>query len=139
MWLVLREISWADSNKLLLWETKNRGQVVILARWRPPQAKVVEVNTDAATFKDLNTIRLGVVARDSSGACVAWRTKLLEVNVDTECVKAMAIRLAVELCGELLWMNVETECDNINVVSALNRDGHKELSICDRYCKTSED
>ncbi|PIN22250.1 hypothetical protein CDL12_05038 [Handroanthus impetiginosus] len=92
------------------------------SRWRPPECGSIKINFDAGVFGEEHLIGIGIIARDSGGRFIAWRTKVLTTTVHAETAEALAAREAAILRKEMRWKKLVSEGDNSTVVVALNSD-----------------
>ncbi|KAL0360571.1 UNVERIFIED_CONTAM: hypothetical protein Sradi_3741600 [Sesamum radiatum] len=85
--------------------------------WSPPSLGEVKLNFDGAVFPSLDVVGLGVVARDSTGECVWWKTVCKQGLVEPEMVEAFAAREAILLALRLGWPRVilEGDCANLHL------------------------
>ncbi|KAL0399602.1 UNVERIFIED_CONTAM: hypothetical protein Sradi_2303500 [Sesamum radiatum] len=51
----------------------------LLTRWVAPNNDAVKLNSDAAMFRETGDIGIGVIARDSQGQCVEWKSPVLPI------------------------------------------------------------
>ncbi|KAL0387437.1 UNVERIFIED_CONTAM: hypothetical protein Sradi_2625500 [Sesamum radiatum] len=71
------------------------------ARWSPPGEGVVKLNFDGALFVASSEVGVGVVARDSAGACLWWKFVRKKGSLEPELVEAFEARDAVLLARSL--------------------------------------
>ena len=103
-------------------ETPTVHLPVIQHQWRPPEHDYFKVNFDAAVFKSLNLVGIGVVIRDWRGdvvAALSMPTALASTVVDLE---ALACRHAMLFAAEKDLQNVIFERDSISIINAIVQD-----------------
>ncbi|KAL0421323.1 UNVERIFIED_CONTAM: hypothetical protein Slati_3155200 [Sesamum latifolium] len=66
-------------------------------RWKVPWPDCIKVNFDGTTFPKGLELGARVVARDASGACVAWLSRRFNMLGDVEIAEAMAAREVIHL------------------------------------------
>lgn len=62
--------------------------------WLPPPPSVYKLNFDGATFSDMASAGLGVVARDSDGMVIASLSERTTIPPTVEALEALACRIA---------------------------------------------
>ena len=96
-------------------------------RWCPPTTDVCKVNFDAAVFRTSNTVGLGVVVRDSSGAVIGVLSVPISLGSSVAELEALACLRAVQFASEIGLTRVVFEGDFAAVITAL-RQGLGELT-----------
>ncbi|KAL0425618.1 UNVERIFIED_CONTAM: hypothetical protein Sradi_1096600 [Sesamum radiatum] len=74
--------------------------------WLAPPPGYVKINFDGATFNNSRVLGVGVVARGSSGECLAWISKRFQRMGDGEMAEAMAARETILLAKRKNWPSV---------------------------------
>ncbi|CAL5355830.1 unnamed protein product [Camellia sinensis] len=87
--------------------------------WCAPAEGWFKVNFDGARFKELQTVGVGVVIRNSMGEVMAAMTEQLPFWVDADCVEAFAAAKAIDLATDLGFSDIILEGDSLNIVKAL--------------------
>ncbi|KAL6520131.1 hypothetical protein OROHE_017274 [Orobanche hederae] len=87
--------------------------------WLPPQTSFIKVNFDAAFSPSLGKAMAGIVARDSSGKTVCWRTRKLDNGGSAEHAEAFAAWHAILLAKERGWKQVVFEGDCWSIIQSL--------------------
>ena len=77
-------------------------------------------NLDAAMFRDLSAIGLGMVMRRNDGQFYACKTLLLPLSCSVNEAEALALREALLWALSLKLVDVEFETDSLLVVSSLS-------------------
>ncbi|XBI78249.1 hypothetical protein VPH35_087974 [Triticum aestivum] len=95
------------------------GVTLCKAKWHPPAAGTIKINTDAAVDVSERRSSLGVVARDHLGTFVAGRCSkfpgVTDALPDAYVAELLAVREAVLLARDNGWPNIliETDCQVI--------------------------
>ncbi|XP_071916201.1 uncharacterized protein [Coffea arabica] len=80
-------------------------------QWRPPDAGVVKINTDAATPTKSTGAGLGMIARDSYGNIVEARGIRKYSRGGAEIEEAAALRQGLLMAREAGWRRIEMQTD----------------------------
>ncbi|KAL0375713.1 UNVERIFIED_CONTAM: hypothetical protein Scaly_0688900 [Sesamum calycinum] len=88
--------------------------------WLPPPCEFVKINFDGATFNFQTAMGVGIVARNSEGECLAWRTRCVNHTDDAALAEALAAHEAMRLAIQEGWQSVILEGDCKNIISRLN-------------------
>ncbi|KAL0427950.1 UNVERIFIED_CONTAM: hypothetical protein Slati_2969800 [Sesamum latifolium] len=83
--------------------------------WSPPGDGVIKLNFDGAMFTASSEIGIGVVARDSTGACVWCMSVRKRWAPEPELVEALAAREAVFPAQRFGWRRIVLEGDCANL------------------------
>ncbi|KAK8956842.1 hypothetical protein KSP39_PZI001252 [Platanthera zijinensis] len=87
--------------------------------WRPPAHGSIKINFDGAVRSGPPMVGAGVIARDSSGGCLDWRSEVW-CHMDNPLVsEALAARLAIEMAVTNGWTSVVVEGDCATVIHHL--------------------
>ncbi|KAK4400574.1 putative mitochondrial protein [Sesamum angolense] len=89
-------------------------------RWSPPGLDEVKLNFDGAIFASSVEVGIGIIARDSAGACVGWKSVRKQGLFDPEMVEAMAAREAILLACRVGWRIIILEGDCANIYQKLS-------------------
>ncbi|KAK4400711.1 hypothetical protein Sango_1177200 [Sesamum angolense] len=87
--------------------------------WSLPGDGATKLNYDGAMFSSSLEIGIGVIARDSTGVCVWWKSIRKRWIIEPEMVEALAAREAVLLARRFSWRRVVLEGDCANIHSKL--------------------
>ncbi|KAK8921861.1 hypothetical protein KSP39_PZI020408 [Platanthera zijinensis] len=87
--------------------------------WAPPPVGVVKINFYGATRGEPTLVGAGVVARDSSGKCLAWLSVHWAHFSSSALAEALSARLAVEMSLEFGWPSVLVEGDCATLIRLL--------------------
>ena len=77
-------------------------------------------NLDAAMFRDLSAIGMGMVMRRNDGQFYACKTLLMPLSCSVKQAEALALREALLWALSLKLVNVEFETDSLLVVKSLS-------------------
>ncbi|KAL0316742.1 UNVERIFIED_CONTAM: hypothetical protein Sradi_5552400 [Sesamum radiatum] len=102
-------------NNYLQVHHKNR-----LSKWSPPVTDTIKINFDGAVLEKGCEVGIGGVARDSSGAVLAWFSCRFSRQVNGEIAEALAAREAVDLAIRHGWSKVLIEGDCLSLINKLN-------------------
>ena len=80
-------------------------------QWRPPPHSVYKVNFDGATFIDMDSAGLGVVARDLDGMVIVSLSERIRLPPTVADLEALACRRAILFALELELQDVVLEGD----------------------------
>ncbi|KAK8952445.1 hypothetical protein KSP39_PZI004212 [Platanthera zijinensis] len=87
--------------------------------WKPPAQGFIKINFDGAVRSGPPMVGAGVIARDSSGGCLDWRSAV-QCHMDNPLVaEALAARLAIEMAVTNGWTSVVVEGDCATVIHHL--------------------
>ncbi|KAL0315338.1 UNVERIFIED_CONTAM: hypothetical protein Sradi_5412000 [Sesamum radiatum] len=92
----------------------------IPASWSPPKLGEVKLNFDGALFASSSEVGLGVIARDSAGACIWWKSVCKQGMYEPEMVEAFAAREAILLALRFGWRRIIIEGDSANLLLKLS-------------------
>ncbi|KAL0297796.1 UNVERIFIED_CONTAM: hypothetical protein Sradi_6831700 [Sesamum radiatum] len=87
--------------------------------WSLPGDGATKLNYDGAMFSSSLEIGIGVIARDSTGVCIWWKSIRKRWILEPEMVEALAAREAVLLARRFSWRRVVLEGDCANIHSKL--------------------
>uniref|UniRef100_A0A7N2LLQ2 RNase H type-1 domain-containing protein n=1 Tax=Quercus lobata TaxID=97700 RepID=A0A7N2LLQ2_QUELO len=90
--------------------------------WLPPPPGFYKINYDGATFQDLASAGLGVVARDSDGRVIAALSERIFLPPTVEALEALACRKAVAFTIDLDIRDVVFEGDSETIFKQLSSD-----------------
>ncbi|CAL5401578.1 unnamed protein product [Camellia sinensis] len=93
-----------------------------VVRWCAPAEGWFKINFDGAWFKELQTVGVGVVIRNSMGEVMGAMSEQLPFWVDADCAEAFAAAKAIELAKYLGFSDIILEGDSLNIVKALWED-----------------
>ena len=88
--------------------------------WSRPLGGCWKCNLDAAMFRDLSAIGLGMVMRRNDGQFYACKTLLLPLSCSVKEAEALALREALLWALSLKLVDVEFETDSLLVVNSLS-------------------
>ncbi|KAL0457575.1 UNVERIFIED_CONTAM: Retrovirus-related Pol polyprotein from transposon TNT 1-94 [Sesamum latifolium] len=112
-------VVWWNRNRALMERSSLSAVKIALkispARWSPPRLGEVKLNFDEAIFALSSEIGLGVIARDSDGACVGWNSVHKKGLLLPEMVEAFAAREAILLACRFGWRRIILEGDYVNL------------------------
>jgi ribonuclease HI len=91
-------------------------------KWQPPSQGLIKVNWDASINKNKGWIGMGMIARDSNGACLGAKNVTKDLLTDSATAEAMAALSAMYFCREVGFFEVILEGDAIQVLQAINSD-----------------
>ena len=100
-------------------EPLNQAAIPHPTHWLPPPQSVYKLNFDGATFLDMASVGLGVVARDSDGMVIASLSKRITLPPTVEDLEALACRKAVSFAIEIGLWDVVFEGDSEVVIKHL--------------------
>ncbi|KAK4425321.1 hypothetical protein Salat_1726100 [Sesamum alatum] len=95
--------------------------------WQAPPEDSIKINFDGATFSDLDSTGVGVIARDSTSVCMGWRKQLVPVRASPEDIELLAAAEVVAFSKEMGWNRIIIEGDCLLAISKL-RDSETDLS-----------
>ncbi|KAL0435443.1 UNVERIFIED_CONTAM: putative mitochondrial protein [Sesamum radiatum] len=124
VWLSAGDLVSFAANYLTSFQQLNISPVKMGARpapthWVPPEPGAVKLNFDGAVFASSSAVGLGVVARDSAGACVWWQSVQKQGIFPPEVVEAFAAREAILLARRFGWRRIILEGDCAALYSKL--------------------
>ncbi|KAL0385607.1 UNVERIFIED_CONTAM: hypothetical protein Sradi_2955000, partial [Sesamum radiatum] len=90
--------------------------------WIPPPVGAVKINFDGAILDNGEALGLGVVARDSSGTCLFWRSVRISRKGPAIIAEALAAREVIILARRHLWQRVIVEGDCATLMKKLAAD-----------------
>ncbi|KAK4398964.1 hypothetical protein Sango_1371900 [Sesamum angolense] len=93
-------------------------------RWSPPGLGEVKLNFDGAIFASSVEVGIGIIARDSAGACVGWKSVRKQGLFEPEMVEALAAREAILLACWVGWRRIILEGDCANIYQKLSALSH---------------
>ncbi|KAL0411142.1 UNVERIFIED_CONTAM: hypothetical protein Slati_3703900 [Sesamum latifolium] len=99
------------------------------SRWQTPETGYIKLNYDGATFTENSDVRIGIIARDSTGICVGWLSKRFHLKASPETVEALAAREAIQLGVRRAWKRIVLEGDCANLFHKLKQHGPDLSSI----------
>jgi hypothetical protein len=67
-------------------------------KWQPPSQGLIKVNWDASINKNKGWIGMGMIARDSNGACLGAKSVTKELITDSATAEMMAALSAIYFC-----------------------------------------
>ena len=88
--------------------------------WSRPLGGRWKCNLDAAMFRDLLAIGLGMVMRRNDGQFYACKTLLMPLSCSVKEAEALALREALLWALSLKLVDVEFETDSLLVVNSLS-------------------
>ena len=91
-------------------------------QWRPPPHSGYKVNFDGATFIDMDSAGLGVVARDSDSMVIASLLERIRLPPMVADLEALACRRAILFALELGLQDVVLEGDSKVIINHLKAD-----------------
>ncbi|KAL0401840.1 UNVERIFIED_CONTAM: hypothetical protein Slati_4213900, partial [Sesamum latifolium] len=91
-------------------------------RWRVPPCGTIKINCDGALFQNEGEYAAGIVARDHTGQCLAWFSKVFQNRVSAEIAEATAILEGIELARRNDWHSITLETDCATLISKLLSD-----------------
>ncbi|KAL0410641.1 UNVERIFIED_CONTAM: hypothetical protein Slati_3653800 [Sesamum latifolium] len=103
--------------------------VKAVERWSPPASDWINVNFDGAIFTSTAEIGIGVIARDSRGHCVGWKSVRQRRVADAELVEAFAAREAISFAHPFQWPRIILEGDCSNIIVKLSAPGLDSSSV----------
>ncbi|XP_027155242.1 uncharacterized protein LOC113755435 [Coffea eugenioides] len=98
-------------------------------QWRPPDAGVVKINTDAAIPTKSAGAGLGMIARDSYGNIVQARGIRKYSRSGAELEKADALRQGLLMAREIGWRRIEMQTDCKAAIETIYKTGLVETPI----------
>ena len=93
--------------------------MAILLFWHKPQVGWYKLNFDGATFPDMASVGLGVVARDSDGTVIASLLERITLPPIVENLEALVCRRAISFAIEIGLQDVVFEGDSKVVIKHL--------------------
>ncbi|KAL5831206.1 hypothetical protein ACOSQ4_016560 [Xanthoceras sorbifolium] len=93
--------------------------VVDLARWCPPSAGTLKLNSDASVHVDSNFIGIGFVIRNSAGLVVGAGALPLLANLSPLLAEATAILYGIRFVRDFGLAPVHVESDSLGVINSL--------------------
>ncbi|KAL0393391.1 UNVERIFIED_CONTAM: putative mitochondrial protein [Sesamum latifolium] len=93
-----------------------------------PPVNKVKINFDGALLEGGAIIGVGIIARDSAGACLVWQSLRLERKGSALVAEAYAARATIQLAWRLQWQEVLLEGDCALLVSRLSTN-QQDLSV----------
>ena len=91
-------------------------------QWRPPPHLVYKVNFDGATFIDMDSASLGLVACDSDSMVIAFLSECIRLPPTVANSEALACRRAILFALELGLQDVVLEGDSKVIINHLKAD-----------------
>ena len=91
-------------------------------QWRPPPHSVYKVNFDGATFIDMDSAGLGLVACDSDSMVIAFLSECIRLPPTVANLEALACRRAILFALELGLQDVVLEGDSEVIINHLKVD-----------------
>ncbi|KAL0393137.1 UNVERIFIED_CONTAM: hypothetical protein Sradi_2536500 [Sesamum radiatum] len=88
--------------------------------WSSPVAGTIKINFDRAVLQKGCEVGIEGVARDSSGALLAWFSCRFRRQVDSEIAEALAAQEAVDLAIHYGWRRILIEGDRLSLINKLN-------------------
>nr|XP_027119939.1 uncharacterized protein LOC113736922 [Coffea arabica] len=98
-------------------------------QWRPPDAGVVKINTDAAIPTKLAGAGLGMIAKDDHGNLVEARGTRKYSRGGAEMEMADAIRQGLLMAKEVGWQRIEMQFDCKAAIEQIHKKGEEETPI----------
>jgi ribonuclease HI len=89
-------------------------------KWQPRSKGLIKVNWDASINKNKGWIGLGMIARNSNGACLGARSVTKHLITDSAIAVALAALSAMYFCTEVGFFDVILEGDAKQVLQAIN-------------------
>lgn len=94
--------------------------------WQPPGRDAIKINVDVGLPSQSNSFFVGMVARDSSGACIWWCRKDISSRPPPSDGEAIAIFHGIKAAVSRIWSRVIIETDCLPVYRYLI-DSHSSL------------
>ncbi|KAL6223089.1 hypothetical protein ACLB2K_006479 [Fragaria x ananassa] len=91
-------------------------------KWSCPPSGRLKINVDGAFRKEERTGRVGVIARDGQGRCVAALSRHIPYAQSALHVEAEAVRAGLLIAFYHQWENIEVESDSAIMLQALTRE-----------------
>jgi ribonuclease HI len=91
--------------------------------WKPPDEGTIKINWDAALDRNRKKMGFGIVVRNFEGRVLAARCGSVANISDPLIAEAIGAWKSVELCQNLGLSKIFLEGDNLEVVSALQKEG----------------
>ena len=88
-------------------------------QWRPPPHSIYKVNFDGATFIDMDSAGLGLVACDSDSMVIAFLSECIRLPPTVANLEALACRRAILFALELGLQDVVFEGDSKVIINHL--------------------
>ncbi|XP_071933079.1 uncharacterized protein [Coffea arabica] len=98
-------------------------------QWRPPDAGVVKISTDAAVSTKLARAGLGMIAKDCYGNLVEARGIRKYSNCGAEIEEANAIQQGLIMTTEAGWQRIEMQFDCKAAIEKIHKRGMEESPI----------
>lgn len=89
-------------------------------QWYPPDPGKIKINVDVALPVDQDFIQLGLVARNSEGQVVWWRSKKITGRPTPTDGEALAVYHGVLLARDKAWPQVIIETDCLSIFRSLS-------------------
>ncbi|PIN17927.1 hypothetical protein CDL12_09407 [Handroanthus impetiginosus] len=89
-------------------------------QWPIHSLNHIKINFDAACVSTLKETRLGIVAWNTYGECVAWKSLLIEFALDPEAAECLNAKVACQMVAELICIRILIEGDCLRVINAIN-------------------
>lgn len=90
-------------------------------KWLNPQAPLIKSNWDAAVDRSSQSIGLGGIIKDSTGAVLAAFCSKIPALVQPKIAEACALKKSISICWEWNLLNIVFEGDCQTVVQAVYR------------------
>lgn len=114
---------WRNARQVLCTDvcTEQQRARTLACKWKPPLEGVIKVNVDASLFKNSDTFKIGMVARNHRGEFMAGKVICLVASTSVLEAEALGVREALSWIKEqhLQQQRVEVESDSLLVVRAI--------------------
>ncbi|KAK0596648.1 hypothetical protein LWI29_017714 [Acer saccharum] len=98
-------------------------------KWRPPDAGVWKINTDAASCYKERLIGLGLISLDSGGKVSLAAAQNLVAMVSPLVAEALAVRNGIHLACEAGFVPFLLETDSLQVVNMVQKGLHSDAEV----------
>ncbi|KAL3839388.1 hypothetical protein ACJIZ3_023979 [Penstemon smallii] len=95
--------------------------------WTPPPNGFCKINMDAAFSTNGEAVGIGLLARNSAGACIGWSTKTFRLPLNPESAEALGALSAIEFGLAHGWENLIIEGDCLAVIHGIR---NTSSSLC---------
>ncbi|KAK4431380.1 hypothetical protein Salat_0900100 [Sesamum alatum] len=128
LFLVVCWMLWKNRNKRLTEGFGRSAMEVVNSHWQPPLHGVVKINFDGAVFANRKELGVGVIARNSAEACLAWRKRIHQFSTDPMVAETLALLEAAKMGLSQGWNRVILEGDCQIIISRIAT-GDEDLSL----------
>ncbi|KAL0444149.1 UNVERIFIED_CONTAM: hypothetical protein Slati_2137600 [Sesamum latifolium] len=119
-WLPEGDLLSFTTNYLASFQQINTSSIKLVPKtspacWSPPGFGEVKLNFDRAIFASSSEVGLGVIARNSAGVSIWWKSVRKQGLFELEMLEAFTAREAILLARQFGWRRIilERDCANL--------------------------